>query len=138
MLLIMSWSQAKKTKKISFFQFFFSLLFSILFDSTECRYDNLFFDFVVCFQSEGFVWITVSITHKHGLLTVNFISLPHAHVSRVKQLSTVWLKNNKLFVQFHEKNWGNSKLLKFVKTLEKVCCCFQLSTSISREKLEKN
>ena len=115
----MSWSQVKKTKKISFFQFFFSLLFSILFDSTECRYDNLFFDFVVCFQSEGFVWITVSITHKHGLLTVNFISLPHAHVSRVKQLSTVWLKSNKLFVQFSREKLSKFKTVKIRENIRK-------------------
>ena len=94
---------SEEDKETQVFSIFLFTTFFDFIDSTECRYDNLFFDFVVCFQSEGFVWITVSITHKHGLLTVNFISLPHAHVSRVKQLSTVWLKSNKLFVQFHEK-----------------------------------
>ena len=139
MLLIMSWSQAKKTKKHRFSQFFCSLLFSILFDSTECRYDNLFFDFVVCFQSEGFVWITVSITHKHGLLTVNFISLPHAHVSGVKQLSAVWLKS--IIRSISREKLSKCKTVKIRENISKgllliVVCSFQLQ--FHEKNAEKN
>ena len=114
MLLIMSWSQAKKTKKISFFQFFCSLLFSIYLTALNVG-------MIIYFLTSSYA------SNPKGLYGSPYPSRINMDfwlwiLSRFHMLMSVVLNNCRLygwkvlFVQFYDKNWGNSKLLKFVKT----------------------